>query len=146
MVRICRHRRFTGDGRCLLTEPVRRVWDHGQIQGTNQASLMNKLLWRQSVWGNIINVALTALMTAATNEFTRQRRQRQLLIGYRRCLWYMDPPGAHARCQIFIAGTGDVLLRSPVYSPGSQWVKCVCLWIIGVTLLSLYCGNGHGSA
>lgn len=103
--------------------------------------LMNKPLWRQSTWGNIIVVVLIMLMTAALNLGSLASvASATFLICYLAVFVVAIRlrHDIHASLPILIVGTLVMLLVIVgfIYSLWSQGSRAL-IWIIGSLLLSL---------
>lgn len=103
--------------------------------------LMNKSLWRQSTWGNIIVVVLIMLMTAALNlDSLASVASATFLICYLAVFVVAIRlrHDIHASLPILIVGTLVMLLVIVgfIYSLWSQGSRAL-IWIIGAILLSL---------
>ncbi len=103
--------------------------------------LMNKSLWRQSTWGNIIVVVLIMLMTAALNLGSLASvASATFLICYLAVFVVAIRlrHDIHASLPILIVGTLVMLLVIVgfIYSLWSQGSRAL-IWIIGAILLSL---------
>lgn len=103
--------------------------------------LMNKPLWRQSTWGNIIVVVLIMLMTAALNLGSLASvASATFLICYLAVFVVAIRlrHDIHASLPILIVGTLVMLLVIVgfIYSLWSQGSRAL-IWIIGALLLSL---------
>ena len=103
--------------------------------------LMNKSLWRQSTWGNIIVVVLIMLMTAALNLGSLASvASATFLICYLAVFVVAIRlrHDIHASLPILIVGTLVMLLVIVgfIYSLWSQGSRAL-IWIIGSLLLSL---------
>ena len=103
--------------------------------------LMNKSLWRQSTWGNIIVVVLIMLMTAALNLGSLASvASTTFLICYLAVFVVAIRlrHDIHASLPILIVGTLVMLLVIVgfIYSLWSQGSRAL-IWIIGAILLSL---------
>lgn len=103
--------------------------------------LMNKSLWRQSTWGNIIVVVLIMLMTAALNLGSLASvASATFLICYLAVFVVAIRlrHDIHASLPILIVGTSVMLLVIVgfIYSLWSQGSRAL-IWIIGAILLSL---------
>ena len=103
--------------------------------------LMNKPLWRQSTWGNIIVVVLIMLMTAALNLGSLASvASATFLICYLAVFVVAIRlrHDIHASLPILIVGTLVTLLVIVgfIYSLWSQGSRAL-IWIIGALLLSL---------
>ena len=103
--------------------------------------LMNKPLWRQSTWGNIIVVVLIMLMTAALNLGSLASvASTTFLICYLAVFVVAIRlrHDIHASLPILIVGTLVMLLVIVgfIYSLWSQGSRAL-IWIIGAILLSL---------
>lgn len=108
--------------------------------------LMNKPLWRQSTWGNIIVVVLIMLMTAALNLGSLASvASATFLICYLAVFVVAIRlrHDIHASLPILIVGTLVMLLVIVgfIYSLWSRGSRAL-IWIIGALLLNLI-GNGH---
>lgn len=103
--------------------------------------LMNKSLWRQSTWGNIIVVVLIMLMTAALNLGSLASvASATFLICYLAVFVVAIRlrHDIHASLPILIVGTSVMLLVIVgfIYSLWSRGSRAL-IWIIGAILLSL---------